>query len=161
MIKYLQFKEQYSEQVYNLIKNLMINDLKIDIDTVLKITKDLENINDNYIKNGGNFWIALDEDRNEVVGTVAIMKLDELNAEFKRFYVRKEYRSMSIGYQLYKIAEKYAKEKEFEYLYLSSGKDLKKAHRIYKKNGWELINKNENKLDIFVRKEAKLFRKKL
>lgn len=161
MIKYLQFKEQYSEQVYNLIQNLMINDLKMDSDTVLKTTKDLENINYNYIKNGGNFWIAIDEEIDKVVGTVSIMKLDEQNAEFKRFYVRKDYRNMSIGYQLYKIAEKYAKENKFKYLYLSSGKDLKKAHRIYKKNGWDLINKSENNLNVFVRKEAKLFRKEL
>lgn len=161
MIKYLQFKKQYSKQVYNLIQNLMINDLKIDSNTILKITKDLENINQNYIKSGGNFWIAVDEEIDKVVGTVAIMKLDELNAEFKRFYVRKDYRNMSIGYQLYKIAEKFTREKEFKYLYLSSGKDLKKAHRIYQKNGWKLINKNENNLNIFVRKEAKLFRKEL
>lgn len=161
MIKYLQFKEKYLTQVYNLIENSMLNELKIDVVSVLKTTKDLEWINDKYIKKGGNFWIAIDEAIDEVIGTVAIMKLDEENAEFKRFYVRKDYRNKSIGYDLYKIAENYAKENKFKYLYLSSGKDLKKAHRIYNINGWNLIDKNDNKVNIFVRKEAKLFRKKL
>jgi len=161
MIKYLQYENKYYTQVNNLIKNIMTNELKINIDIIVKTTSDLKNINEYYINNEGNFWLAIDNKTNEVVGTVGILKLDKVNAEFKRFYVLKEYRNRSIGYELYRISEKFAKDKGFKYLYLASGKDLKKAHRIYNKNGWEVIDKNSCELKIFVRDEAKIFKKKL
>lgn len=161
MIKYLQYENKYYNQVNNLIKNIMTNELKISINDLIKSTKDLENIYKYYIENGGNFWVAVDDEIDAIVGTVGILKLDKTSAEFKRFYVLKEYRNRSIGYELYRIAESYAKNKNLKNLYLASGKNLEKAHRIYNKNGWELVDKNTCEVKIFVRDEAKLFKKKI
>jgi len=159
MIKYKQFKDKYSNQVYNLIHDIMIEELNMDEETIQNTTKDLKDIKNEYFNKEGKFWIAVDEEIDEVVGTVAIKRIDKDSAEFKRYYVKKEYRNKNIGYKLYRIAERYVKISDIKTLFLASGRNLAKAHSIYYKNDWKLIDKNSVKVNIYIRDEAKLFRK--
>lgn len=161
MITYLKFEEKYSIQVYNLVYNIMTEELKIDKKVVVEITKDLKNIKSNYLKNDGNFWIAIDNQTGEVIGTVAILKINNEEAEFKRFYVRKDYRNKHIGFKLYSIAEEYANYSGIKTLYLVTGKESKKAHWIYYKNGWNRTNKEYDNVGIFIREGANLYKKHL
>lgn len=159
MITYLQFKEIYTKQVYNLIYNIMLKELKIDSNLLSNIARDLENIREAYINKGGNFWIAIDTETNDVVGSVGILKIDNCTAEFKRFYVREDYRNKHIGLRLYQIAENYAKNNKIKTLYLVSGNKSKKAQSIYCKNGWQLTNKNDEGVNINVRDGVDLYKK--
>lgn len=159
MIIYKQYEEKYETQIYNLIYNIMLNELEFNENLILKITSDLKNIRSIYIEKGGNFWIALDTEMDEVIGTVAILKIDESNAEFKRFYVKKEYRNEQIGFNLYKIAEGYATINNIKKLYLVSGSKSIKAQQMYYKNGWKLVEKRENATNINIREGANLYKK--
>ncbi len=156
MIKFQQFNKKYTEQVYKLIYNIMIKELKINSKILPQITKDLKNIKNKYIEKGGNFWIAIDTDKDIVIGTIGILKIDNKNAELKRFYVDESYRNNHIGYELYKMAEFYAKNINIENLYLVTSKMSKKALNIYLKNDWEQC-KDINTTDIFVRRGAMLY----
>lgn len=77
-------------------------------------------------------------------------------AILKRFYVSKEIRKRKIGFLLYKTLEKIIKEKNIKNVYLVSGKELKYAHKFYKRNGW-IVEKNNP--GIYVRKNAILYKK--
>jgi len=155
MIEYMQFKEEYNVEVQKLIYSIMEMELKINKEQISSITKDLENIKSYYINSGGNFWLAINKENSELVGTVGIRKIDEINAEFKRFYVKENYRDKHIGHELYKIAEKFAIDNNFKTLYLVSGNKSEKACKMYYKKGWKLASK-ENK-NVFVRKGANLY----
>jgi len=161
MINYLQYSDKYIIQVYNLIYNIMIDELEINSKTVFNITEDLKDIYNKYIKNGGNFWVAIDTQNNEVVGTVGILKIDDENAEFKRFYVKENYRNKHIGFKLYKMAENFAKKNKIKKLFLVSGNKSIKAHNIYYKNGWELTNKLIENVNIVMRDGVELYKKEI
>ena len=53
MIKYLQYHKEYDVQIKKLVKNIMTEELEIDRKKISDFTKDLNNINDTYIKSGG------------------------------------------------------------------------------------------------------------
>ena len=133
MIRYIQYEEEYDIQIYDLIKNIMQTELEIDCEKLISIISDLKNIKYNYLERGGNFWIAIDTKTDKVVGTVGILKIDTYSAEFKRFYVKENYRGKHIGSKLYEVAENYAQNNNILNLYLVSGDKSKRAKDIYYK----------------------------
>lgn len=161
MIIYSQYQEKYNTQISKLIYNIMLNELDINKNLINNITRDLENIKKAYIEKGGNFWIAVDNEKDEVIGTVGLLRIDNLTAEFKRFYVKENYRNGHIGFKLYKIAEEYAKSNKIMTLYLASGDKSIKAQQLYYKNGWKLVDKSKIKIDINIREGANLYKKDL
>ena len=122
---------------------------------------DLKDIKKNYLDKNGGMWLALNEETDEVIGTVAIIEIEKNIGVLKRFYVKKEYCSKQIGFKLYKLAEQYALNNHFLNIYLICGRELTKAHKFYKRNGWEKANNEVEKIDIFIRNNADLYKKKL
>lgn len=160
MIIYKQFEKKYEKEIYQLVFNTMKEELNVSLEQLIDSIKDLKDISKNYIESGGNFWIAIDILKNKIVGTVSI-KMNKDIVEFKRYYVQKEYRNKGIGYKLYKIAEKYAKDNFINEIYLVSGKELSKAHRIYEMNGWKKVDAKKMAKDIYIREGAYLYKKEL
>ena len=156
MIKILEFKKNMQIDIKNFVIQNMKSDLNVDEDsTFIKITNDLDNIEDNYIKQGGVFLTAYDYNAKQIVGTIAL-KYENGIAILKRFYVLKEIRKRKIGFLLYKTLEKIIKEKNIKNVYLVSGKELKYAHKFYKRNGWM---EEKNNPGIYVRENAILYKK--
>lgn len=88
--------ETYSgkyDEIISLILDIQNNESKINLS--LEEQPDLLTIHDSYQKNGGEFWIALDQGR--VIGTLGLMKKDNHCAIMKKFFVKKEYRSQKVG----------------------------------------------------------------
>lgn len=158
MIKIVEFKKNMQKDIESFVIENMKKELEIeDNDIFLKITKDLKNIEENYIQNGGIFFVALNTEYNEVVGTIA-MKFENGIAMLKRFYVSEKYRKMKIGYMLYSKLEKKIEIKNIKELYLISGKELDCAHKFYERNGWKIQEKNPG---IYVRDGALLYKKSM
>lgn len=150
----------YNKQMQNKMKEFILRNIRNELSITNKkifneITKDLENIYENYIKNGGEMLYAYDIDQNKIVGTIG-MKIENNIAILKRFYVDRKYRNQKVGYLLYLELEKKIFEKELKEIYLTSGKELENAHKFYKRNGWILENNNPG---IFVREGAFLYKK--
>ncbi len=59
--------------------------------------RDMERIDECYLKRRGNFWIAWIDD--QPVGSVGAQDMDDF-VELRRMYVRKEYRRLGIGSML-------------------------------------------------------------
>ena len=156
MIKILEFKTIMQSDIKEFVIKNMKNELNIkDNETFYKITKDLDNIQENYINNGGNFLVAYNTETKEIAGTIA-MKFENKNAVLKRFYVLEKYRKMKIGLLLYKTLEEKIKLKNIQEIYLVSGKESEYAHKFYERNGWVVENKNPG---IFIRDGAILYKK--
>lgn len=102
---------------------------------------DLLDISTYYQKNGGEFWLAVEEGK--LLGTIALMNYGNNNAVMKKFFVRSEYRRKKVGYALYQMLIKYAKDKGFRQILLDTPAIAKASHRFYEKAGFKKIIKSE------------------
>ena len=151
-IKIIEYSEKYSKEINDFINWSMYN----FIGRKFKQREDLIDINEYYIKNGGNFWIAIY--KNKIIGTIALENRNKFGI-LKRFYVDKDFQRIGIGSMLYDKLEIYAKNKtNIKTLYLACGKFLKNAHKFYNKKGLKQINAMEIEMhfaidDDFFKKE--------
>ena len=65
---------------------------------------------------------------------------DNKSVEFKRVYVRKEYRKRGISYNLILQLEKSAIKSGFRHSYIVTGKNNQPARKLYEKLNYELID---------------------
>ncbi|WP_313631504.1 GNAT family N-acetyltransferase [Enterococcus devriesei] len=151
------FEEQYTSQVVELI--LPIQQEEFGIDISIKDQPDLLNIKEEYIETGGNFWIALADGK--VVGTIALVALQDHNGAIKKMFAAKEYRGeKQVGKKLLDTLISYCKEQGYERLYLGTVDVLKAAQKFYKKNGFELWKKEEMPQDYHLMDVDTVFFKK-
>lgn len=155
-IKYVEYDNIYLEKINNFINESMHR----FINRPYKIREDVANIEEHYIKNGGNFWIALDTNFNKIVGTIGLEKRENIGI-VRRFYVQEEYQNRKIGTNLYQILEKYSKEANIKILYLTCGNVLEKAHRFYFNNGYKQIDKIEIDMHLGEDKEVEFIKLEL
>ncbi|WP_083629447.1 bifunctional helix-turn-helix transcriptional regulator/GNAT family N-acetyltransferase [Tenacibaculum agarivorans] len=93
-------------------------------------------------KGGYIFFVKLNE---EIVGTVALMPLDEKGTfELTKMAVSPEHRGHKIGQQLITKCIDFAKEQEFGELLLYSNTKLENAIYIYRKYGFVEVPLEEN-----------------
>lgn len=151
-IKYIEYHKKYLEEINSFVNESMHK----FINRPYKVRKDVANIEDYYLKNGGNFWLAIDITLNKIVGTIGLEKKKEIGI-VKRFYIQEEYQNRKIGTTLYFSLEEYSKKNNVKILYLACGKVLEKAHRFYLNNGYERIDKRE--IDMTVGENDDLFKK--
>ncbi|MCI0768600.1 GNAT family N-acetyltransferase, partial [Bacillus sp. TL12] len=92
-----------------------------------------------YQKGTGNFWVALDGKK--VVGTVALLDIQNHQVALRKMFVTKEYRGkvfQTANLLLNNVFE-WAKEKEISEIYLGTTLQFLAAHRFYEKNGFQEI----------------------
>ena len=137
-----EFENRYNEEVNNFVISVFVEEYGFE-----KFRKGLEiQNNQDYINDGGNLWIALDEDEN-VIGTIALKKHNNEEAEIKMLYVRKDYRGKGLSKELYnKLIEK-SKEMNFNRIFLGTYDRLERAIYFYKKVGFKQIEELYNKDD--------------
>ncbi len=133
---------------YNPKYNQKINDFVISIyieEYGFKEHREIIKNTDNsaFVKSGGNFWIALEED--EIVGTIAVWKHDKENIEIKRLYVKKEYRGTGLARTLYEKAIEYCEKNSFKRIFLGTYDKLETAIYFYLKKGFQEIKGKETK----------------
>ncbi len=97
------------------------------------------------------FLCLLDKDR--VVGTVALKRLDTYTSELKALYLLRELRGQGLGKLLLDNAIKYAGELGFTSIVLDSMSKYTDALKLYEKAGFKYIDRyNDNQYaDVFMR----------
>jgi len=138
-MKIIKYEEKYKQQIIDLILHIQNEEAKISL--TIEEQPDLLDIYSNYEKNGGEFWIAVEND--EVIGTIAIMNKGDGNSVLKKFFVREDWRSKRIGYELYKTLLAYVKEKDIKYIVLDTPSVAKVSHKFYERAGFKKITKEE------------------
>ncbi|MEH7215750.1 GNAT family N-acetyltransferase, partial [Priestia megaterium] len=103
---------------------------------------DILDIQSNYINEGGNFWIALNDDK-EVVGSIGLQKKTDDIAILKKFFVYKDYRGKELGTgkKLYEALLDFAKNQGFSTVILDTPSQATRSHSFYKKVGFKKITK--------------------
>lgn len=85
MIELVPFRKEFENQVIKLI--LDIQQLEFNIPITAEDQPDLRIIDDFYRKNGGEFWIALDN--NQVVGSIALIRIANNTGVIRKMFVKK------------------------------------------------------------------------
>lgn len=126
-MKIIEYQDKYRDQVIKLIFGILENEFK----HYSKSSRpDIKNIPDFYQGDEkSNFWVALDENGN-VIGTVALKKLNDECANFRRFYVKKERRGTGVAKELFSEMLRFAKEKQYKTLFLSTWEDTTAAQNF-------------------------------
>ncbi len=136
------FEDRYNDEVNNFIISVFVEEYGFE-----QFREGLkEQNNHKYIENGSNLWIAIDENDN-IVGTIALRKHNNEEAEIKKLYVRKDYRGTGLSKELYRKVMEEAKSKEFSRIFLGTYDKLESAIHFYLKRGFtqidELYNEEE------------------
>ena len=94
------------------------------------------------IEPGGTIFFVKDQE--EVIGTVALMKIEDGIFELTKMAVTPAAQGKKIGQKLMEHTIKFAKEKKWEELILYSNRKLENAIYIYRKYGFVEIPIEEN-----------------
>lgn len=141
MILISQFKNSYTQDVIDLVLHFQ-NDGSRPLVTV-NDQPDLLNIEESYIKTGGNFWIATVNDR--LIGSIGIMPYSKEIAVLKKFFVYEDYQGepFHLGQKLYSFLLSFAKDKGFKTIMLDTPRNTVRAHKFYEKAGFKKVGENE------------------
>lgn len=119
------------EEIYNKAINDFIISIYVEEFGFEEHRKEIEqHDNEIYKRSDGNLWIALNE-KDEIVGTIALLKHNDDNIELKKFYVRKDYRGQGVSKALYEKAIKMCKENGFKRIFLGTYEKLETAIQFY------------------------------
>lgn len=133
IFKVIPYNDSYKNEVCNFINESMHK----FIGRPYKERLDVSNIDEYYMKNNGNFWLAIDVKTKKVIGTIALENRNNEYGILKRFYVDEEYQNNGVGSKLYEIFYDYAKTMtEINKIYLACGNVLRKAHSFYESKGF-------------------------
>ena len=159
-IEIIEYKNLNNRFTNNQIRDFINTCMYEFLNRPFKELKDIIDIDGYYIKNGGNFWIAIDKEKNKIMGTIALENRGNTGI-LKRLYIEREYQHSGIGTELYNTFEKYVKEKtDIKTIYLACGRVLENAHKFYIRNGFKQTDNLEIEMhtvegDDFFKKEIK------
>ena len=141
MISISQFKEQYTQDVIDLVLHFQNDGTRpiVSVDD----QPDLLDIKGCYIDVGGDFWIATDDDR--LIGSIGIMPYSKEVAVLKKFFVYEDYQGepVHLGQKLYASFLSIAKEKGFTTILLDTPHNTVRAHKFYEKAGFKKVEESE------------------
>ena len=152
IFKVINYEDKYKTEVCNFINESMHKFIGRDY----KERPDVLNINEYYIKNNGNFWLAIDVKTKKVIGTIALENRKNEYGILKRFYVDQEYQNNGVGTKLYEMLDNYANTMtKINKIYLACGNVLKKAQHFYKSKGF--IQKDTLDIDMHFAEDDDFF----
>ncbi len=136
------YDDRYKEEVINLI--MYVQNVEFGVGISMEEQPDILDIQSNYINNGGNFWVALN-DNGEVVGSISLQRKTNEIAVLKKFFVYKDYRGkeFGIGRGLYKALLDFATKQGFSKVILDTPSKATRSHSFYKKVGFKEIAKED------------------
>lgn len=111
---------------------------------------DLLHIEEEYIYDGGNFWVA--KENGKVAGTIGLMNKGNGLCILKKFFVYEPYRGKphNLGQQLYGVFLEFAKLHGFSRIILDTPKNTDRAHLFYEKAGFRRIEKEDFRLSMTI-----------
>ncbi len=137
-MKILEYKNQYKQKTMNLLIKCGI--AEHELKDCEKWFKTFEN--ECSIKNNESCYVAID-DKDNVVGTISLRKIDNISGHVKNFYVNSKNDEPKILQELLKTLIEYAKKVGYKRLELHSYEESNKILNFCKSNNF-LLEKVEN-----------------
>lgn len=149
MLRLYAYEEQYQDDLIRFLKKCLPQsgrclDLKGRHDVYLKVEDTFE-----------HFWCLYNDD--EMIGTVALKRLDSQRCELKSLYLAERYQGIGLGSALLKTAIKEAEREGYAEMLLDTLATSKRALALYEKMGFVRTDRyNDNRMaDIFMRLQIK------
>lgn len=141
MLEIMSFTKTDTDEVIELVLHCQNDGTRPFVS--LKEQPELLNIQEEFIDNGGHFWVA--KDHGKVVGSIGLLKLTDEIAVLKKFFVYEPYRSSPhhLGQRLYQEFINFIKERKIKTIILDTPKNTDRAHHFYEKAGFKKIKKEE------------------
>ena len=133
------YQEKYKQQIIDLILHIQNDEAGINLS--LEEQPDLLDISGCYEKDGGEFWLAVENVT--VIGTLALMNKGGGNAVLKKGFVRADYRRQGILGKLYAELQKFAEENGFTTFLFDTPSVATNCHAFFEKRGYRRITKEE------------------
>ncbi len=146
------FKPSLKKHFYDLAGNWLLRMLGGKLEKEDEFA--LKNPEDAYLAKGGFVFFALH--KNIVVGCVALKRLSETSFEFCKLYIDPEVRKMGIATKLIERCITRCKENNASELWLQTTNELKEAHRLYYKLGFE-DKKAPKEMDVLKRTQKIMY----
>jgi ribosomal protein S18 acetylase RimI-like enzyme len=120
--------------------------------------KDIKNLKNIYLLNERNNLFIAKNEKEHIIGTIAIREYDKNFNELKniyckkstaslwRLFVDKQYRRCGIASELVKKTEKFSRKKNYEKLYLHTHKNIKGALDFWQSLNYNITIDTNNKL---------------
>lgn len=141
MITISQFEAKYTPEVIRLALHFQNDGTRpvVSVDD----QPDLLNIESEYIKKGGNFWIAREGET--LIGSIGLMPYTAEIAVLKKFFVYEDYQGKPYhtGRSLYNELIAFAKKRAYKTILLDTPRNTKRAHTFYLKAGFKQINEED------------------
>ena len=126
MVNIRSYEESYNKAINDFIISIYVEEFGFE-----EHREEIEKHNNEiYKKSDGKLWIALNE-KNEIVGTIALLKHSDDNVELKKFYVRKDYRGQGVSKAFYEKVMDMCKESGFKRIFLGTYERLETAIQFY------------------------------
>lgn len=152
-MKIIEFDPKYTEEIYDFVMDIKANEIGWKSDAY-----ELRDIPKYYLGGGGNFWIALDDDK--IIGTTALENMGNGQGYLKRMYLTKEYRGTGVAQEMLSVLLQYARDRQIKEIYLATGTNpnVERAIAFYDKMGFEKImempeNFYNEDCDVFMKLE--------
>lgn len=104
---------------------------------------ELLRIEELYLAAGGNFWVAIDNEK--VAGSIGLMNGKNGIGILKKFFVYEPYRGAPhhLGQQLYHVLLNFAQLQGFSQILLDTPTNTARAHNFYEKAGFQKIEEKD------------------
>lgn len=135
------FTTEYTDQVITLIVGIQQKEFNLPITAADQ--PDLADIANFYQQDNGNFWLALDDGK--VVGTIALIDIDNKQVALRKMFVHRDYRGREIGtaHKLLQTLFAWVESKKVCSIYLGTTAKMHAAQKFYVNCGFVEINKCE------------------
>lgn len=133
------YSGKYDNEIISLILSIQNGESKINLS--LEEQPDLLDIAASYQRDGGEFWLALEDE--SVIGTIGLMLKEDNCAIMKKFFVKREFRSQKIGLKLYLELLAYAKAVSVRHVILDTPSVAHTSHVFYERAGFRKVSKDE------------------
>jgi N-acetylglutamate synthase-like GNAT family acetyltransferase len=117
-----------------------IQTAEFQIPITLEAQPDLRDIQGFYQQGNGNFWVALD--REEVIGTIALLDIGNRQAALRKMFVHQAYRGAERGVakMLLGTLLDWSRKSDIAEIFLGTTEKFVAAHRFYERNGFVEID---------------------
>ncbi len=139
------FEPKFNQAVIDLILNIQQEEFSIPIS--LAEQPDLLDIENSYQNQGGQFWVAVDDEK-KVLGCIGLVALRENNVALKKMFVAATYRKAGLGKKLLKAFTDYCQEKQKSAIFLGTTSEFVAAQYFYQKAGFREIEQSDLPIDF-------------
>lgn len=139
-IRTLSTSRTLRKQIISMIENIQRHEFLLpvsdDINScILKAEEEF------YYNNSYNLWYATDNS-GAIIGSIGLKKIDDSNAEIKKFFVDQKYRRKGVAQKLMTTLLKAASKHGFDCVYLGTVDKFQAALRFYEKYGFSRITEH-------------------